>query len=303
MMASFAVRLFFTILRLIPVRLLGAFGAGLGRAAYYLDVRHRGIAMRNLNRVYPGRPDAWKRQISRESFAELGRTCFELPHVYLRSKTFLLSRIEIENEQVLLQAESLGKGVILTACHHSNWELGALCMSMLGHHAEVVYRTVRQLALDHFVLQARSRFGATLRARDAGLRWMPRALKKNHCVAVMVDQHLSNGSPVPFLGYEGLTTTMPAIFTNKYHTPVVGVELHRIGKGFHFRLKFCSIPVDEQVTDDIETMRVICDSFAPMIHQRPELWLWIHRRWLYLDEKEQDEQGRDEQNRKNQEQV
>ncbi len=302
-MASFAVRLLFTILRLIPVRLLGAFGAGLGRMVYYLDARHRQIAMRNLTRVYPNQSDTWKRKISRESFAELGRTSFELPHVYLRSKTFLFSRIEIENEQALLQAESLGKGVVLTACHHSNWELGALCMSMLGHHTEVIYRTVRQPALDHFVLQARSRFGATLRARDTGLRWIPRALKNNHCVAVMVDQHLSNGTPVPFLGHEGLTTTMPAIFTNKYHTPVIGVELHRIGKGFHFRLKFRPIPVDKQLTDEVETMQVICNSFASMIHQRPELWLWIHRRWLYLDEKEQDKQGRDEQNRNNQEQV
>jgi len=291
-MASFAVKLLFTILRLIPVRLLGALGAGLGRVAYYLDTRHRQITMRNLARVYPDRPESWKQRISRESFAELGRTCFELPHVYLRSRTFLLSRIKIENEQALLQAESLGKGVILTACHHSNWELGALCMSMLGHRTEIIYRTVRQSALDHFVLQARSRFGATLRARDAGLRWIPRALKNNHCLAVMIDQHLSNGIPVPFLGHEGLTTTLPAIFNKKYHTPVIGVELHRIGKGFHFKLRFCPIPVHEKITDQVETMRVICDSFAPMIHQRPELWLWLHRRWLYLDEKEQmDKEG------------
>ncbi|MFQ5345312.1 MAG: lysophospholipid acyltransferase family protein [Mariprofundus sp.] len=280
------VKLLIYLFRLIPVRLCGATGAGLGRLAYLIDKRHRKIAMRNLNRIYPDKPEDWKRKTARESFAELGRTCFELPHVYLRSKDFLLSRIKIKNEHVLSQAESLGKGVVLTACHHSNWELGALCMSMLGHHAEIIFRTVRQPALDHFVLQARSRFGATLRARDNGLRWIPKALKNDHCVAVMVDQHLSNGTPVPFLGHPALTTTMPAVLAKKYHMPVVGVALHRIDRGFNFCLEFWPIAVDESANNEVEIMHTICDSFAPLIHQKPELWLWLHRRWLYLDEKQ-----------------
>lgn len=277
----------FFLLRLIPVRVLGALGAGLGRAAYYLDKRHRMIAMRNLNRVYPERSQAWKCRTSRESFAELGRTTFELPHVYLRSKAFLLSRIEVKNQQALLDARAQGKGVILTACHHSNWELGALAISLLGHHAEIIYRTVRQPAVDQFVLQARSRFGASLRARDSGLRWMPRALKRNHCIAVMIDQHLSNGTPLPFLGHMARTTTMPAILNNKYHAPVIGVGLRRIGRSFRFQLEFWPVPLTNTEHDEMATMQQICDSFAPMIHERPELWLWIHRRWLYLDEQEQ----------------
>ncbi len=278
------------LIRLLPVRLAGAMGAGLGRMAYLLDSRHRHIAMRNLNRVYPDKPETWKRKTCRESFAELGRTIFELPHVYLRSKDFLLSRIEIKNHAALLEAEARKKGVILAACHHSNWELGALCFSMIGHTTDIIYRTIRQPALDQFVLQARERFGAIMHPRHNGLRWMPRALKSNHCIAVMVDQHLSNGAPVPFLGHEGRTTTMPALFSNKYHMPVVGVALHRIGRGFRFCLEFWPIPMQAQATNEIDCMQTICDSFAPVIHQRPELWLWLHRRWLYLDEMEQNEQ-------------
>ncbi len=279
------------LIRLQPVRLAGAIGAGLGRAAWLLDRRHRRIALRNLERIYPDKPESWRRRVARESFAELGRTSFELPHVYMRSKAFLLSRIRLKNHDALLQAKAQNRGVILAACHHSNWELGALALSMLGHAADIIYRTVRQPALDSFVLQARERFGTIMHPRDVGLRWMPRALKQNHCIAVMVDQHLSNGTPVPFLGHEGRTTTMPAIFTNKYHTPVVGVALNRIGRSFRFELEFWPIPVDEQARDEVQTMQTICDSFAPVIHRRPELWLWIHRRWLYLDEKEQEQQA------------
>jgi len=293
------IKLICYLIRLIPVRLAGAMGAGLGRLGYFLDARHRNIAMRNLNRVYPDKSEAWKRRISRESFAELGRTTFELPHVYLRSKDFLLSRMEIKNLDALEQAKRLNKGVILAACHHSNWELGGLSFSMLGHTTDTIYRALRQPSLDQFVLQARQRFGSIMQLRDIGLRWMPRALKKNHCIAVMIDQHLSNGTPVPFLGHDCRTTTMPAIFTNKYHTPVVGVALHRIGRSFNFCLEFWPIPINEHITDEVETMRIICNSFAPAIHQRPELWLWIHRRWLYLDERELNEQKKQDEQQKN----
>jgi len=281
------IKLICYLIRLIPVRLLGAIGAGLGRVAYFLNARHRQIAMRNLNRVYPDKSDTWKRRISRESFAELGRTSFELPHVYLGSKDFLLSRLEVDNHDVLLKAKEQGKGVIVVAAHHSNWELAGMVFSMLGDDADIIYRPIRQPALDQFILQARKRFGTIMHARDSGLRWMPKALKNNHCIAIVIDQHLSTGTPVPFLGHDAQTSTLPAIFANKYHTPVVRIVLDRMGRDFKFRLSFQSIPIDENITDDVQTMRMISDSFAPVIHRRPELWLWIHRRWLYLDEREQ----------------
>ncbi len=289
------IKLLFYLLRLIPVRIAGAIGAGMGRIAYLIDGRHRRIAMRNLDRIYPEQTLKWKRRISRESFAELGRTSFELPHVYLRSKAFLLSRIEVENEHVLIDALKQNKGAILAACHHSNWELGALSLSMLDHESDLIYRSVRQPALNRFTLDARKRFGASMHARDEGLRWMPKALKQNHCLGVMIDQHLSNGAVVQFLGHAARTTTMPAIFTNKHQTPVLGVALHRIGRSFRFRLEYWPVPIDPQMNDEIATMQIICDSFAPLIHQRPELWLWIHRRWLYLDEQEDEQQALAEQ--------
>jgi len=278
-------------IRLIPVRLAGGVGAGLGRVAYFLDSRHRQIALRNLDRVYPDRDDRWKRRIARESYAELGRTTLETPHVFLRCKAFLQSRIEVHGEDAFKEAMSKGKGVILTACHHSNWELGALCVSMLGYASDYMYRPLRQKNTDLMLKEFRQRFGATCRSRQSGLRWLPRALKDGHCIGVMIDQHLSHGTPVPFLGHLANTTTLPAIFSEKYSTPIFGVVLHRIDRQFRFKLEFQPIHMpsltDSGRTDEVRDMQTICDSFAPAIHQRPELWLWIHRRWLYLDELEQ----------------
>ena len=289
---AFLIKSFFFLVQLLPVRLAGALGAGLGRLLYLIDNRHRNIALRNLNRIYPGKEAAWKIRMAHESFVELGRAMLEMPHVFMRSKTFLLSRIEVEGEEIYRAAVKKGKGVILTAMHYSNWELGGLAISMLGYESDIIYRPLRQAPVDRLIQNARGRFGAHLQPRADGLRWLPRALKNGHTIAIMIDQHLSNGTPVPFLGCMANTTTLPATLANKYDTPIFGAQLDRIGRSFHFKLRLWPIetPVtsSDKKSNEIGTMQAVCNSFAPAIHQRPELWLWMHRRWLYLDEQETD---------------
>lgn len=289
-MSAFFFKLVCYLLRLLPVRLAGATGAGIGRLAYYLDKRHRRIALRNLKRIYPDRDMAWYSHTARESFAELGRTMFELPHVFLRSREFLLSRIEVDGLDGARRCIDSGKGAIFTGCHYGNWELGALVLSLCGLPSDQLYRTVRQKPLDETLKAWRERFGNRLHSRHESIRWLPATLKKSNIVALMIDQHLSNGVPVPFLGHPANTTTMPAIYARKNGTPIFAGILHRIGRDFRFRATFRQVdfPIasDNQDQDLIDYTRILSDSFADAIHQRPELWLWVHRRWLYLDEKE-----------------
>ncbi len=285
------IRMIFWGIRFLPVRLAGALGAGLGRLAYYIDARHRSVALRNLARIYPQHDRRWRRYKARESFAELGRTTFELPHVFLRPRKFLLSRVQIDGEHAFREAMQEGHGVFLAACHHSNWEMGALMISLLGYKSTIIYKPLRQAPLESYLKHCRERFGARLLSRHAGLRWLPRALKDGASIATMIDQHQSNGVPIPFLGHLASTTTLPAAFALKLGTPLFVVALHRMGKGFHFRLQFWPIPTPEasgdKNADYYHLMHDICRSFEDIIHQRPELWLWPHRRWRILEENPQ----------------
>jgi len=288
------VKLLFYLIRCLPVRLAGAIGAGLGRIAYLVDTRHRNIARRNLNRIYPQQSEAWKRRINRESFAELGRTTFEIPHVFLRSKAFLTSRIEFVGLDKVSQAHTDDRGVVFTACHLSNWELGAMSVSLAGFPSAQMYRAVRQQPLDSFLKQCRERFGNQLHERNENMRWLPKALKQGQSVSIMIDQHLSNGIPVPFLGHLANSTTLPAAYARRNNAALFAGLVHRIGRQFRFRIEFKRIELPEQLADTeqdaIACSSALHDVYAEAIHARPELWLWIHRRWLYLDE-QADEQA------------
>ena len=290
MIIASVVRLLFWGMRMVPVRLAGALGAGFGRMAFFLFARHRKIALNNLKRIYPDKRESWRKRIGRESFAELGRTMFELPHVFLRSREFLLSRVEVEGEEAFRQAMEAKKGVFINACHHSNWELGALMFSLLGYDSNIIYRPIKNIELENYLKQCRERFGCTMQSRFDGLRWLPKTLGRGGSIAVMVDQHMSQGIEAPFLGHLSSTTALPATFAIRNQTPLFGVAIERIGRSFRFRLKFWPIAPPEltgdKERDTQKIMATITGSFDPIIHERPELWLWIHRRWLLLDEQE-----------------
>ncbi len=282
------VRGIFRLICLIPVRLAGAMGAGLGRLGFYLLKYRRNVAIRNLARIYPERDRRWRQRVARESFAEMGRTILEIPHVFLRSKAFLQSCTQVEGEDEYRDAMGRGKGAFITICHYSNWEMCGMAYAALEPDIDAIYRSIRQPSLEHFVKQCRERFGASMHPRQEGLRWLPRALKQGRSVALLLDQHLSGGMPVPFLGHLANTTTLPATFVLKHGTPVFGLALHRIGKAFRFRLQFWRIdmpPVTgDKNADMYRIMHRINKSFEPVIRQRPESWLWSHQRWKLLEE-------------------
>jgi len=271
-------RLFFLLFSCIPARWCGAIGAGLGRLVFLIDGRHRKVALDNLSMVYAKRPSSWHKRIARESFAEMGRTVMELPHVYMRSKASLLACVEIEGKEVLDTALASGDGVMLMACHHSNWELGALVFSMLGYKTHIIYRPLNQPSVEDIVKTARERFGAQFHARTAPMRWLLQALKNHDVVCVMVDQHMSTGTVVPFLGHPAYTTLLPASMHSKRETPLLCVAARRIGRDFRFRINVWR-PRLKDGGDPISIMSNIMGDFAPIIEERPELWLWMHKRW------------------------
>ncbi|MBL1353053.1 MAG: lauroyl acyltransferase [Zetaproteobacteria bacterium] len=280
----------FFIAQIFPVRWMGALGAGLGRLLFYILKRIRLITIANLTRVYPEKSRAWRTHMAKASFAEAARTAFELPHVFRGSKKFLLSRIEIEGEDELKQALAEEKGVFIVAAHHSNWELEALAFSMLGYASTTIYHPMKNQAVDAYMMQCRTRFGGKLQSRHDGLRWLPRALKDNQLIGVMIDQHMSTGIQVPFLGHLANTTALPASYIQRKPTPVIAITLDRMGSDFRFKLhlKKVAMPAlgDDKAVNTYHMMQTIGDAFAPTIHARPELWLWLHRRWYILEQEE-----------------
>ncbi len=282
------VRALFGALAKVPMPIMHVLGDGLGWLYYMLDKRHRGIALRNLARVFPDKPKKERKKIGKQAFKQMGRTLMEVPYVFSASRDDLRQHVTIEGKEVLTNALAKQKGVFLLASHFSNWELMGLLPGILGYQTSMIYRQLNQKPLDTYTLASRSRFGTQLYSRNTGVRWLLKALKQNHCIVSALDQHMGagNGIKVPFLGHIASTSHLPAPFVAK-GVPMIGMALVRQGNAFDFTLKFWDVPcpelTDDRATNEILIMTAACKSFDAVIKENPEQWLWMHRRWRAVE--------------------
>ena len=68
-----------------------------------------------------------------------------------------------------------------------------------------------------------------------GMKKLINLKKKNHSIAIMIDQRVSQGIKSSFFNHKAFTTTIPAQLVKKYKTPIVPIFIERIN-GIDFKI-------------------------------------------------------------------
>ena len=146
-----------------------------------------------------------------------------------------------------------------------------------------VYRGLNNPWLDRLLGRYRAALGSRYHAKGAtAARAMVAALKRGDSVGILVDQKLNEGIALPFFGRDAMTSTAPAKLALRFRAPVLCIRLERLG-GANFRLTVRPpLPLPDSGDADADTESVTRQINAVVegwIRERPEQWLWLHRRW------------------------
>ena len=111
-----------------------------------------------------------------------------------------------------------------------------------------------------------------------GVREAIEYIKKNHSIALMIDQRVSEGDKINFFGKAALTTTLPAQLAIKFNLDIIPVFIERTDSG-NFILEFKDIIKTNQFSDKILLTKKLNEILEQMIKQNPHQWIWTHNRW------------------------
>jgi len=270
---------------LLPWRWAVAAGAVAGRLAFWLDRRHRLIAVRNLEIAFPEATADWRRQTARQCFENFGKTILELPGLRYKPARRILERVTFEGWEHYEEARRSGKGLLLLTGHIGNWELMALAHGLRGHRLRFVARPLDNRFADRWLSELRARGGNRVIPKRGASRGVYAALKRGEVVGLLMDQAVtgSDGVFVDFFGTPAGTSKGMAVLACRLDVPVLPVYIIRGEDEVSHRVVIePQVPVT--VTGDVEKdIRENTERFQKVleaaIRRTPSQWFWMHRRW------------------------
>jgi len=271
---------------LLPWRIGVAMGGGIGCAAFYCLPRARRRALTHLTMALGSdTSDAERRTIARRSFANLGRSAFEVMMLSRRSRLRLQDFCRIEGESCLQDALSVGRGVIFVTGHVGNWELMAATIAMKGYPSWVVATPVYDSRLDELLVKARARqeVQTIRRGSSVAARQILTCLRSNGVLGMLIDQDTDvEGVFVPFFGQPAHTPSGAATLALKTEAVVIAGFIVRDGSYRHRIVLKGPLPLIRtgNVAHDVLAntagfTRVIEDH----VRKHPDEWVWMHNRW------------------------
>ena len=213
--------------------------------------------------------------LSRKHWFMLGQTIGEMPHI---NKLINLGRLKTEG------LEKINKGpAILVGAHMGNWEFLGRVGDLAGRRAGYVFRPVNNWILNKIQIHRNKDANADFyrKGRLAAIGMVGK-LKSGEVVGLTGDQLLREGIMVPFFGIETPTPQAAAIMSLKWDIPIYMVRIERLS-GIHFKMTIedkLKIPKNQSKEKAVyEITKLISSRIEKWIINKPEQWLWAHRRW------------------------
>jgi KDO2-lipid IV(A) lauroyltransferase len=268
----------------IPSRHVVNLGKLLGTLIYYLDVPHRRIVRRNLQFIHPHWSMDQIKINSKRIFQNVTVTILEIFQMASFSCEEIMGRVKISGEEHVLDALDLNKGLILISAHLGNWEAGFQFFSCFFQMPITgVAKKIRFRPLHRWLNRLRVRFGIKIVDKKGALPDMRQALRRGEVIGLLIDQSKRSESvDVNFFGKRVTATPAAALLALRCKSPVIHGFCAREPDG-QLSLRF-DPPLNLQRTGDlradlITNTQMMTDVVERAIRERPDQWLWLHKRW------------------------
>lgn len=268
----------------LPLPLLQPLGAAVGALLWWSRARTREVTEINLARCLPQLDGPARRALARQRLAEFGRNALAMLHVWFADPERVLATIvEIEGESLLRDALAEGRGALVLAPHHGNWELTGMYLGRRYGITSMYLPNRKNPGLDQLVRDVRSRDGATLVPADgSGVRALLKALKAGRLVGVLPDQEPKQAGAefAPFFDTPALTMTLTSNLVARTGVRAVMVYALRRPEG-GYRLVFRA-PDEALYSDDLPiSLAGLNRSVEQCARDNPAQYQWEYKRFKH----------------------
>jgi len=269
------------LLKALPYSFSKAMICGLFDLVGYRFGVRKDVARKQMQKVYPDWSDEQLNRTLREMYRLMALNVCE---TYLMDDVTLNARSTISGMEYVDEALSLGNGAILATAHFGNWE-AARILPLKNIPVSVITKRQRNRLFDSYTNAIRERNGVHTIDMRKGLRDILHDLKQNWVVANLADQNAhSSGLVLDFLGFPASHWKGVAKLSLRYKIPIFAGFVVRQPDDtlqFEFRPMLYWPELQDKEENYSKVIMEINRITEEFIHQYPEQWFWVHKRWKY----------------------
>jgi KDO2-lipid IV(A) lauroyltransferase len=283
------------LIQALPLTLVARLGRAGGAAAFWLDARHRRVALRNLGMCFGGeKSPAEIRAIAKENFRRIGENYASAVKTAAMTPEEMKPHFKFTGAEKILphEANAGPQSRIVAIGHFGNFELYVRFGQFVPvFKCAATYRALNQPALDRLLKSLRERSGCRFFERRSEGRALRACMSDTGLLlGLLADQSEGRGGlRLPFLGHDCMTSAAPAIFALRYNCPFHTGICYRVGLAKWEIEAGDEIPTREngapRSTEAI--MRDVNRAFEIAVRRDPANWFWVHRRWKGCESKVQ----------------
>jgi len=267
------------LLQALPLSLVARLGRAGGGLVWWLDARHRRVALNNLTMCFGNeKPPEEIRALARENFRRIGENFASAVKTAAMTFDELRPHLEFANTERLQPP----RRIVAAIGHFGNFELYARFHQFApGYQCATTYRALKHPAFNQLFQELRERSGCLYFERRTDGPLLRTAMARPGIILGLLADQSTPGLRGPFFGLDCSTTLAPAVFALRYHCELYTAFCFRVGLA-RWRIELSEeVPTHEygrpRPSEDI--MGDVNRSFEAAVRRDPANWFWVHRRW------------------------
>jgi KDO2-lipid IV(A) lauroyltransferase len=277
------------LIALLPLRILYIFSDLFYFLTYYIFEYRKKVVYDNLQHAFPEKSKNEIKNIAKGFYHHFADLIIETLKIIHFSKNQIDRRFKYKNVELFDKLFEEGKSVVLISGHYGNWEWTLNFPSKVRHKSLPVYKPLANDRFDKLINELRGKFtnnGEPVPMKNAYKKVIE--AERNHEKIIMYflsDQTAPKNydSWIEFFHRETPFYTGPEKIAKKFGYAVVFMNIDKIKRG-HYEVEFITLFDDPGNTIALEITQRHVAVLESYIRQKPELWLWSHRRWKHQKE-------------------
>jgi Kdo2-lipid IVA lauroyltransferase/acyltransferase len=251
---------------------------------YYILGYRKKIVLKNIQRSFPNKTTSEHSAICKEFYHHFCDLILESLKVFTISEKEVKERMVFKNPGLVNRYFERGQSMILAGGHYNNWELFAVGIdAAIKHPAIAIYKPLSNLFFDKKMRVTRGKYGLRMIATKAVKEVMD--MEKNNLSMTIFGIDQSPGNPAKcywttFLNQDTGVLFGAEKYAKEYNYPVVFGHITKEKRGF-YTFEFIEVSDHPRDTRFGEITEKVTRLIEADILQKPEHWLWSHKRWKH----------------------